>query len=114
MYSLSLWHCNFNGQPCEVSIQSSECELVSELLGSRRRGSVEKKGQSQYEINYQPTIKGRHQLHVKVEGQHIRGSPFTISAKSSINMLGDPILTLVDVRQPWGVALNQRGGGDCY
>ena len=76
---------NFNGQPCEVSIQSSECELVSELLGSRRRGSVEKKGQSQYEINYQPTIKGRHQLHVKVEGQHIRGSPFTIIISKVVN-----------------------------
>ena len=111
---------NFKGQPCEEPIQSSECELVSELSGTRTRGSVERKGQSQYEINYQPTIKGRHQLHVKVEGQHIRGSPFTISAKSPVEKLGTPILTLCGVRQPWGVAINQKGevivaewGGDC-
>ena len=111
---------NFKGQPCEEPIQSSECELVSELSGTRTRGSVERKGQSQYEINYQPTIKGRHQLHVKVEGQHIRGSPFTISAKSPVEKLGTPILTLRWVIVPRGVAINQRGevivaeyGGHC-
>ena len=101
---------NFKGQPCEEPIQSSECELVSELSGTRTQGSIERKGQSQYEINYQPTIKGRHQLHVEVEGQHIRGSPFTISAKSPVEKLSNtPILTLRGVRQPWGVAINQRG-----
>ena len=100
---------NCKGQPCEEPIQSSECELVSELAGTRTRGSIERKGQSQYEINYQPTIKGRHQLHVKVEGQHIRGSPFTISAKSPMEKLGTPILTLSGVKEPWGVAINQRG-----
>ena len=111
---------NFKGQPCEEPIQSSECELVSELSGTRTRGSVERKGQSQYEINYQPTIKGRHQLLVKMEGQHIRGSPFTISAKSPVEKLGTPILTLRGVRRPWGAAINQRGevivadeGGHC-
>ena len=111
---------NFKGQPCEEPMQSSECELVSELSGTRTRGSIERKGQSQYEINYQPTIKGRHQLHVKVEGQHIRGSPFTISAKSPVEKLGTPILTLRGVKKPWGVAINQRGevivaewDGDC-
>ena len=100
---------NFKVQPYEEPIQSSECELVSELSGTRTRGSIERKGQSQYEINYQPAIKGRHQLHVKVEGQHIRGSPFTISAKSPVEKLGTPILTLRGVGQPWGVAINQRG-----
>ena len=100
---------NFKGQPCEEPIQSSECELVSELSGTRTQGSVERKGQSQYEINYQLTIKGRHQLHVKMEGQHIRGSPFTISAKSPVEKLGTPILTLRGVRGPYGVAINQRG-----
>ena len=100
---------DFKGQPCEEPIQSSECELVSELSGTRTRGSVERKGQSQYEINYQPTIKGRHQLHVKVKGQHIRGSPFTISAKSPVEKLGTPILTFPGVRGPWDVTINKRG-----
>ena len=99
---------DFRGQPCEEPILSLECELVSELTGTRTRGSVVSRGESQYEISYQPTIKGRHQLHIKVEGQHIKASPFSISAKSPVEKLGTPILTLSWVEDPWGVAINQR------
>ena len=111
---------NYKGQPCEEPIQSLECELVSELTGTRTQGSIERRGQSQYEINYQPTINGRHQLHVKVEGQHIRGSPFTVSVMSSVEKLGTPILILEEVDRPRSVAINQWGyvgiaewGGHC-
>ena len=99
---------DFRSQPCEEPVLSLECELVSELTGTRTRGSVERRGQSQYEISYQPTIKGRHQLHIKVEGQHIRASPFSVSAKSPVEKLGTPILTLGGVKEPWGVAINQQ------
>ena len=101
---------DFKGQPLKEPIQSSACELVSDITGSRTRGSVERRGQSQYEISYQPTIKGRHQLHVKVEGQHIRGSPFPVAVTSPVEKLGTPvILTISGVISPWGVAINQRG-----
>ena len=100
---------NSNSQPCKLSMTSISCELVSEIAGTRARGSVERRGQSQYEISYQPTIKGRHQLHIKVEGQHIRGSPFPVSARSPVEKLGTPILTIGGVRGPEGVAVNQRG-----
>ena len=100
---------SFNDKPCVEPILSSECELVSELTGTRTRGSVERSGQSQYEISYQPTIKGRHQVHVKVENQHIRGSPFTVSAKSPVEKLGTSFLAIQRVCEPWGVAVNQRG-----
>ena len=100
---------NFKGKPCEEPIKSLECELVSEITGTRASCSVERRGQSQYEISYQPTIKGRLQLHIKVQGQHIRGSPLSLAAKSPIEKLGDPILTIGGVDQPCGVALNCRG-----
>ena len=100
---------NSKGQPCEGPILSSECELVSDITGSRARGSVERRGQSQYEINYQPTIKGRHQLHVKVEGQHIRGSPFDVAVKLPVEKLGAPLLSIGCVKRPHSVAINQRG-----
>ena len=107
---------NYEGKPYEEPIKSLECELVSEITSTRASCSVERRGQSQYEINYQPTIKGRHQLHIKVEGQHVRGSPSSVAVKK----LDIPILTLDGVRSPWGVAINQRGevvvtewGGDC-
>ena len=85
-----------------------ECELVSEITDVRKRCCVERRGQSQYEICYQPTIKGRHQLHIKVGGQHVRGSPSSVAVKSPIEKLGTPIL-IDGTEGPRGVAVNQRG-----
>ena len=99
---------SYESKPCEKPIKSLECELVPEITGTRASCSVERRGQSQYEIRYQPTIKGGHQLHIKVEGQHVRGSPSSVAVKSP-EKLGTPILTLGGVRGPWGVAINQRG-----
>ena len=67
---------NSMGKPYMEPIQSLVAELVSELTGTRASCSVERRGRSKYKISYQPTIHGRHQLHIKVEGRHIRGSPF--------------------------------------
>ena len=111
---------NFGGKPCEEPIKSLECVLVSEIRGTRASCSVERRGQGQYKFSYQPTIKGRHQLHIKMEGQHIRGSPFSVAVKSPIEKLGTPIRTIGGVGGPWGVAINQMGevvvtgwGRDC-
>ena len=100
---------NLGGKPCEEPIKSFECDIVSEITGTRASCSVERRGQSKYEISYKPTIKGRHQLHVKVEGQHIRGSPFSVAVKSSVKKLGTPIFTIGGLEGPGGVAINQRG-----
>ena len=67
---------NSMGEPCMEPILSLEADLVSVLTGTRASCSVERRGPSKYMISYQPTITGRHQLHIKIEGQHIRGSPF--------------------------------------
>ena len=91
-------------------MESLECELVSELTGTRARGSVERRGQSQYEVSYQPTIKGRHQVHIKVMGEHIIGSPHHVAVKKSPDeKLGTPIRTIDLLNNPFGIALNQSG-----
>ena len=100
---------SYEGKPREEPIKSLECEIVSEITSTRASCSVERRGQSQYEISYQPTIKGRHQLHIKVEDKHVRGSPSSVAVKSPVEKLGTPILTLGVVRVPWGVAIHQRG-----
>ena len=112
---------NFEGKPCEELIMKSlECEIVSEIADTRAGCSVEGRGQGQYKISYQPTIKGKHQLHIKVQGQHVKGSPFHVAVKSPVERLGTPIRTIGGVRRPWGVAINQKGevvvaerGGHC-
>ncbi len=100
---------NFKGEPYVKQLETLKCELVSEITGIRARGSAEKRGESQYEISYQPTVKGRHQLHITIDGWHIRGSPFSITAKTPVEMLGVPLLTIGNVQRPWGVAINHRG-----
>ena len=98
---------NYKGLPCEIPIESSECELVSDITGYKTKGSVERRGQSQYDISCQPIVKGRHQLHVKVEGQHISESPFTMEVKMPVEKLGSPKLTIDGINKPYGVAINQ-------
>ena len=100
---------NFGGELCKESIKFLECNYVSEITGIGASCGVERNSQSQYKISYQPTFKGRHQLHVKVQGQHIRGSPFSVTVKSPVEKLGTPILTIGKVDSPWGVAINQSG-----
>ena len=93
---------------CSHPIKSLECELVSEITGSRVIGNIERRGQNQYEIGYEPRVKGKHQFHVKVEGQHIRRSPFSVTVKLPVEKLGNPILTIDRVEETWGVAVNQK------
>ena len=72
---------DFKGEPCMESINSLECELVSVITGVTERGVFEHKGGNLYEISYQPAVKGKHRLYIKVEDAHIRGSPFEVAVK---------------------------------
>ena len=108
--SVLLEAINFEGKLCkEGSIRLLEGEIVSELTGARASCSVEGMEQSRYEISYHPTIKGRHQLHITVEGQHVRGSPFCVAVKSPMKKLGSPVSAVHEVREPWGCVINQSG-----
>ena len=100
---------NFVGESCKVPIKLLECEVASEITGIRANCTTVRRGHNQYKIIYQPTIKGRHQLHIKVEGRHIRGSPFSVAVKVPIEKLGTPILTIQEMSQPWGCVINQSG-----
>ena len=75
-------------------MNSLEYEIVSEIAGTRTSCSVEGRGQGQYKISYQPTVKGKHQLHIKVQGHHVKGSPFCVAVKSPVEKLGTPIQTV--------------------
>ena len=102
--------CNFKGEPCTEPVTSLECKLVSDLTGATATGSFKKlEEQNRYEISYQPTIKGRHQLHISIQDQPIRESPFCPAVTSSIMNLRAPIHTIAGVRSPWGIAINHKG-----
>ena len=92
-----------------MPLEGVTSELVSETTCEKKDCSVKKTGDSRYEISYQPASRGRHQLHIKVEGDHIKGSPFPVTVKLPVKKLGTPVKTIVGVKGPWGVAINQRG-----
>ena len=97
------------GKVCSTPVETLTCELVSESTGEKIDCSVKKteaSARGQYEISYQATNRGRHQLHIKVEGEHIKGSPFTVTVKLP---LGTPIKTVRGLKEPWGVAVNKKG-----
>ena len=98
-----------DGKECEQPLVNTSCELVSDAGGPTVKGAVQKKEKNKYTISYQPTHRGRHQLHIKVEGVSIRGSPFGVVARRNIQKLGTPIKTIGGLNRPWGVAVNQRG-----
>ena len=90
-------------------VETVTCELESDSTGEKTKCAVKKTEGNRYEISYQATSRGRHQLHIKVEGDHIKGSPFPVTVKLPVQKLGTPVKTIGGLDQPWGVAVNQRG-----
>ena len=111
---------NDKGKACDAPVETVTSELESESMSKKTKCVVKKTEASQYEISYQPTSRGRHQLHIKVEGEHIKGSPFPVNVKLPVQKLGTPIKTISGVNFPWGVVVNKGGdiivaehGGNC-
>lgn len=71
---------DYGGNLFEGDVRSIECKLVREDSGTSTRGTVERKGPSQYRIGYLAEDQGSHQLHITIEGQRISGSPFTVGS----------------------------------
>ena len=94
---------------CPVPVDSLTCELVSGTAGEKKDCSLKKIGDSRYEISYQPASRGRHQLHIKVEGDHIKGSPFPVTVKLPVQKLGTQVKTIGGVNRPWRVTVSQKG-----
>ena len=101
-------------------IKSLTCELTSESNHDKIKGTVKKIEAGKYEIGYRATNRGRHKLHIKVEGEHIKGSPFPVTVKIPVQKLGTPIRCISGIKQPWGIANNHKGelivvecGGNC-
>jgi tripartite motif-containing protein 2/3/tripartite motif-containing protein 71 len=98
-----------NGKTCITTVETLTCEFVSVSTGEKIDCSIKKTETSQYEISYLATSRGRHQLHIKVGGGHIKESPFPVNVKLPVQKLGTPIKSIQGVQGPWGVAINQRG-----
>ena len=97
------------GKAFSTPVETVSCELVSECDGKKTKCVVKKTEASQYKIRYKSPSRRRHQLHIKVKGENIKGSPFPITVKLPVEKLGIPIKTIGGLNQPLGVAVNKKG-----
>ena len=98
-----------NREEYEEEIKSLECEFISELTGTKSVISFERQEKSLYKFSFIPTVKGRHQLNIRIGSQHISGSPVTFPVRKPIEKIDTPIYTITDVCKPWGVAISKDG-----
>ena len=63
----------------------------------------------QHTISYQPVYRGRHSLHITVNGRHIYGSPYPIAVTPSIRSLQRPTRVARGLGKPYGVTVNSKG-----
>ena len=87
-----------------------QCKVESDITGSIIvGGGIRRRKDNQYEISYQPVAKGRHQLHITLHKQHIKGSPFSVMVKSPYTSLKKPFWSIRCIKQPCGLAVNENG-----
>lgn len=89
---------NFKCKPCREPLASLKCKLLSQKTGSKSNCTITRVQPNRYEISYQAFVEGINWLHIKVEGHHVRGSPFMVNVR----------LPKVMVGEPWGVAVTQQ------
>ena len=106
---LATLQAKIENQRVHLDLPSIEAQLVSKLTDQTTKCVVTERGKGEYEISYQPTVGGAHQLHVRVGGEEVRGSPFPVTVKTPVDKLGTVIKTIDGVKKPWGVAVNKSG-----
>ena len=62
-----------------------------------------------YRIQYTPTVRGRHELIVTVNGQKVAGSPFPVFVSIHPTLLGKPVRVITGVDISWDVAVSATG-----
>ena len=109
--SVVLHTVDHKGIAYSAPVTNLDCTLVSAITNVSMKCITKKANTSSYGISYQAQIQGIHRLHIKVENEHIKGSPFVVTVKLPIRKLGtqDPIRIITGVKAPWGVAINHNG-----
>ncbi len=97
------------GEPFQNAIKSLESELVFQDDNTTERCDIKKREFNTYKIHYTPTKRGKQFLHIKINQKHVRGSPFSITARLPVKKLGKPVKVIGNLIRPWGVTTTQNG-----
>ena len=97
------------GKECQTPVTQITSELVICTDTTTIKCQVRREGKSKYEIQYQPATQGKHQLHIRINGKSIEGSPYTVMARRSLQSLGKPVKIIGNIKNPYGIATNSKG-----
>ena len=89
---------------CKVS-----CSLRSLYNNVITECKVGQTGAGQYSIQCTPTVRGRHELTVSVDGQQVAGSPFPVFVSIPPTQLGKPVKVWTNLTWPTGITVNCVG-----
>ena len=93
-----------NNRKCKVT-----CHMKSLYNGVTTDCVEDKDGPGRYSIQYTPTVRGRHELSVLINGHHVAGSPFPVFVSIHPTQLGKPVKIWTGVTKPLGITANSKG-----
>ena len=85
------------------------CRLNSLYNGPLIECDVQEIGAGEYCIQYTPTVRGRHELSISVDGQPVAGSPFPVLVCSPPTLIDKPVKVWDGFKEPFGLTVNSVG-----
>ena len=86
--------------------------ITAELVHTKSRATIEcevKQENGQHKITYQPARRGKHNLHIRINEKHIRGSPYPIAITPSPQSLRKPVRVVRGLNGPYSTTTNSKG-----
>ena len=84
-----------------------DIDLVDFLQGKMTNGNLQTLSQGQMKVTLTPERRGLHQLNVKVNGAHIKNSPFTVTVYMPPKLMSKPVATISGLARPECLAYSQ-------
>ena len=98
--------CNNRKTRCVLQI---DCHLKSLLNASPITTNIKDIGADQYQVQFTPTLRGRHELTVSVDGRQVTGGPFPVFVSVPPTQLGQPVKVGDGIANPRGITVNTAG-----
>ena len=104
--TVSLLAFDNESQKCLRKIPNAliSCKLLTNEIMTGM-ASVEHVADNRYHISFVPTVGARQKLAVRIQGEHIRGSPYSLQTELEVECHR----TIYNCREPWGIAISDQG-----
>ena len=97
------------GGDITIPLNSVVAELVTTSDQTVTKCKVAEAQNSKYQVVYTPKKRGKHQLHLKIEGRHVQNSPFSVLVMPPLTCFQKPIATFPNLKGAWGIGITSIG-----